>query len=164
MDFCISVCLPFCISVFIHFCWDLTESVGVIRMESVGVSLHGQESLNEARSDKSLARFLAHVLTFLCTKHIRQKRFRTLGSWPINYTLHGACWPIHGHLACGQAHHHQLSCATQLMSSESDLYIPLLQIVLTLEGSARSLAKITSDEPNDARSVLHSDGHLLSVL
>ena len=54
MDFCISVCLHFCISVFIHFCWDLTESVGVIRMESVGVSLHGQESLNEARSDKSL--------------------------------------------------------------------------------------------------------------
>ena len=36
MDFCISVCLPFCISVFIHFCWDLSESVGVIRMESVG--------------------------------------------------------------------------------------------------------------------------------
>ena len=60
MDFCISVCfLHFCISVFIHFCWDLTESVGVIRMESVGVSLHGQESLNEARSDKSLAMLLA---------------------------------------------------------------------------------------------------------
>ena len=35
MDFCISVCVPFCISVFIHFCWDLSESVGNIRMESV---------------------------------------------------------------------------------------------------------------------------------
>ena len=85
-SFCISICLPpyplhlLCISAFLHFCiarllqfWicsrmlrcvyfcismsfcrDLSESVGV---NPSGES--GQESLNEARSDKSLAMFLA---------------------------------------------------------------------------------------------------------
>ena len=36
VPFCISVCVPFCISLFIHLCWDLSESLGIIRMESVG--------------------------------------------------------------------------------------------------------------------------------
>ena len=43
---------------------DPSESVGVNRLESVGEVMHGQESRNEARSDKSLAMFLA-VFSYL---------------------------------------------------------------------------------------------------
>ena len=44
-----SACLPFRNSVFIHFCWDLSESVGVIRMESVGGVWAGIAKRNNKR-------------------------------------------------------------------------------------------------------------------
>ena len=49
--------------------------------------------------------------------------------------------------ACGQAHHHQLSCATQLMSSETELHIVQVGRIgkeLVEIAAKTSWAKITS--------------------